>query len=758
MFKNSSIKAKVLAIALLGLFLLASVVGFISVNNASEALMKKSYGLLTSARDGKTQQLMNFFAQKVASINTLVTTKDVIELAYDMDSIEGMMNINAEGKFPIEEEHVKNVTKPHETFFANYMKANDYANIYLVNIRTAQIMYAVEKNLDYGENLITGELKSSGIGEVFEKTLKNKRATFVDMRPYAPDNNEPRMFLGAPVFEDEELTGILVFKLSDKAINSVMGFRKGYAQTQEDYLVGMDYLMRSDSFLNPKTHSIKASFANPKKGNVKTQAAISALKGKADTKIMTNYNGTSVLSAYGKIKIGKDLTWAILSEIDESEVLAAPNSIRNQSVIIATIFLIIIAFVVYFVINKTVITPLNKFQNGLIEFFKYLNKESDTVTLLSSNTHDEIGVMSQVVNENITKTQALIQEDTELINDVKRVVSLVKEGKIKQEVLKSTSNTNLEELKTIFNEMLEVMSRDVAVDLNRIDNALTSFQQLDFTHRIENAMGKTSLGLNALADIINDMLVENKSNGLSLANSSEVLLDNVKNLNQNSNESAAALEETAAALEEVTSNIVNNTQNVICMAQYAKELENSSSEGKALAQETTNAMNDIDEQVSAINEAISVIDQIAFQTNILSLNAAVEAATAGEAGKGFAVVAQEVRNLASRSAEAANEIKSLVESATTKANDGKTIASKMIEGYSGLNDNIAKTIDLISDVETASKEQKSGIEQINDAINSLDHKTQQNASISNRTQEVANETDNIAKLILESAQEKKFNE
>jgi len=281
-------------------------------------------------------------------------------------------------------------------------------------------------------------------------------------------------------------------------------------------------------------------------------------------------------------------------------------------------------------------------------------------------------------------------------------------------------------------------------------------QELDFTYRIQNQTGKTALGLNSLADIINKMLVENKSNGLTLGNSSEVLLQNVKTLNTNSNRSAAALEETAAALEQITANIISNTDNVVKMSSYADELNTSVNDGQALAEQTTIAMNNIDEQVSAINDAISVIDQIAFQTNILSLNAAVEAATAGEAGKGFAVVAQEVRNLASRSADAAKEIKALVENATTKANDGKEIAEKMIHGYAGLNNNITKTIELITDVKNASKEQQAGIEQINDAVTSIDQQTQENASISNRTQTVASQTDIIAKLFVENANEKEF--
>lgn len=413
-------------------------------------------------------------------------------------------------------------------------------------------------------------------------------------------------------------------------------------------------------------------------------------------------------------------------------------------------------FFISFLVTKDISNKIKIFQEGLLNFFNFVNKQSHDVHDIRIHSNDEFGKMSNVVNENIQKTQSIINQEKEFLDEVFRMVEEIKKGKLTQTLMSNINSDSLNILKNSFNDMIMSLNKNIANNTNSVLEVLEKFAKFDFRKNIENAYGVIEVRLNEVNSLINTMLVTNKSNGLTLQQSSHVLLKNVETLSTASNAAAASLEQTAAALEEITSNIKSNTENIVKMSSYAHELTASASQGERLANETTISMDEINVQVEAINDAITVIDQIAFQTNILSLNAAVEAATAGEAGKGFAVVAAEVRNLANRSADAAKEIKLLVENANLKANNGKKIASEMIEGYHVLNENVSKTLELIKEVELASKEQQIGIEQINSAVAELDQQTQQNAQVAMQTKQIAQSTQSIAIDVVRDANEKEF--
>jgi methyl-accepting chemotaxis protein len=411
-------------------------------------------------------------------------------------------------------------------------------------------------------------------------------------------------------------------------------------------------------------------------------------------------------------------------------------------------------------VAKQINESIESITKGIGGFFDFINHKSDTFAPIEVKNNDEIGQISKNLNAHAQSTKEAIIQDNKFLDDTKVVLTRACNGWFSQHVQESSQNPMLNQVKTLINSMLENQKdRFIAINTLLEEYASQDYRrELDLTGIEKGGVFEALINdVNNLQKSLTDILIENKSNGLTLDRSSDVLLSKVDVLAKNSNESAVAIEQTAAAVEEIANNIQNNRENVTRMSEFANLVTNSATVGQELASKTTTAMDEINNEVVLISEAISVIDQISFQTNILSLNAAVEAATAGEAGKGFAVVAGEVRNLAGRSADAANEIKTLVQNATEKADSGKDISTKMIAGYGELNQNISSTLELIKSIDTSSHEQTNGIMQITNSINSLDKKTQDNANIANMVHDIAMETDTIAKLVVSNANEKEFN-
>ena len=402
---------------------------------------------------------------------------------------------------------------------------------------------------------------------------------------------------------------------------------------------------------------------------------------------------------------------------------------------------------------------LENINNYFSQFIKFISYDKSQFDYIESTGNSKVDALFKQWNEEIRMIDKRNKDDMKVLGEIVLTADKVEQGIYKNRIKSSSDNPTISTLKSTLNKMLDSVQDSNA----RILRVVSSYTNDDFPDSIKVAdhykddMKLLMESINVLGNALSKNAKTNFSNGETLEKNANIMTSSMNSLSSKANNQAASLEETAAALEEITSITRNNAQNAAKMAELGQTVKKSVFTGEELASRTASSMDEINQKVNSINEAITVIDQIAFQTNILSLNAAVEAATAGEAGKGFAVVAAEVRNLASRSAEAAREIKHLVQEATVKANDGKTVSSDMIDGYKELNKNISETIHIIEDVSKASKEQMTGIEQINDSVNMLDRVTQENASEANNVKSIANNISLLANDLLNDAKSKKFN-
>jgi len=398
---------------------------------------------------------------------------------------------------------------------------------------------------------------------------------------------------------------------------------------------------------------------------------------------------------FGKIQKSKD-------ELVKVQTVHFAQKIQNlkNTIIIESIILLILIMAYLIFIAKKLVSSMEHLKEGLLNFFKFLNREVTEAKPINFISNDEIGQMAKLINENTRKIEQSIKEDDAFVEDVSRFASDIGAGNMLSKIDKEANSKNLRDLKTILGKMQYDLEHTIARSLPMLLDVLEHFRRQDFTKRFPSPYAKIAVIVNALGDEICQILKASKQSSEALQAKVIELESQMSGLNQATKQQASSIEETVVAMEQINQSIAT----------------------------TSHKTKEVVIQSSQIKSVIEIISDIADQTNLLALNAAIEAARAGDHGRGFAVVADEVRKLAERTQQSLGEI----------------------------NANISVLVQSIGDIEGVVSEQANGILNITQALGIIDTNTQSNALIAQAISTISKEVNAMSLTILEEASKKKF--
>jgi methyl-accepting chemotaxis protein len=517
-------------------------------------------------------------------------------------------------------------------YFQAFLTKFGYYDIFLVDANSGNVVYSVFKEVDFLTSLKSGAFSDSGLGEAYRVAMaqpQEEPATFIDFSKYAPSYGAPAGFVSMPIFDGSDKVGVLIFQFAIAELNSIMSERSGLGQTGETYLVGADNLMRSDSYLSPNTHSVEASFINPETGSVKTAAVLKGLQGIESTEVITDYNGSLVLSAFEPIKL-KGLDWVIIAEIDHQEAM---SDIYLLTKVIGAItigcILLVIPIGVY--LSTAITKPFGGEPKQIVEIAKTISDKNLTLSFDPSVPEETIYGSMRTMNSNLKDVIHSITINSELLAN-----SAEESSTISQQALKVVENQRIE------------------------------------TEQVAAAITQMSATIQQMA-----------SNTTETANLTENATAQVK-------DGAEKLSITNVTVESLVDQ----------MEQAGRVIQH------------------LHEESQSIGSVLDVIQAISEQTNLLALNAAIEAARAGEHGRGFAVVADEVRTLAQRTQDSASEIQKMVvsiqggaEQAISTTDESQTRVAKVSEYTEFTNGAFEAIHQLVEQIEAMMLQLAAGTEQ-----------------------------------------------
>jgi signal transduction histidine kinase/ActR/RegA family two-component response regulator len=358
-----------------------SVVIYISYRTTHAELKDQVFRQLESVRNIKKEQINNFFNERIANISAFSENPTILQAFHQFKNVFDYDEKKFKGYSDEKFEAPQSYLIIHDRYFA-FLKSlvlhYGYYDLFLLEPENGYTIFTVRKEPDFGIRI---SKVPSSLRDVWMTAVKEKRVAVSDTRPYPLSNNIPAQFIAAPLVENEEVKGVIAVQVSIDSIDNIMKERSGMWRTGETYLVGKDKKMRSDSYLDSESHSVRASFwGTVRENGVDTVASREALQGFEDRKIIIDYRGKRVLSAYTPVNI-RGVEWALIAEVDEEEINNQIAQVMNVKIIILTTFSVLLLFLLALSISAYVHKEIRK-------LLLYLEKIIDDI--LSGKLHARV--------------------------------------------------------------------------------------------------------------------------------------------------------------------------------------------------------------------------------------------------------------------------------------------------------------------------------------------------------------------------------